>query len=81
MSASQQKKSIEFNLKLYREEAFWIISLKNVTENLNLVKSYDKTNSNVFVFSLRDKYRWGLTSFGQYIWVRNLTIREAKKMS
>ena len=34
-----------------------IISLKTVFENLNLVKCYDKTNPNVFVFSLRDRYR------------------------
>ena len=43
-----------------------IISLKTVFEILNLVKSYDKTSLNVIVCSLRDKYRWGLTSFGQY---------------
>ena len=29
-----------------------IASLKTVFKNLNLVKSYDKTNPNVFVFSL-----------------------------
>ena len=45
---SAEKQSIELNLRSYREEAFWIISLKTVTENLNLVKSYDKTNPNVF---------------------------------
>ena len=52
----------------YGEEVFLIISLKTVFENLNLVKSYDKTNPNVFVFCLWEKYRWGLTSFGQYIY-------------
>ena len=68
MSASQQKKhSIEFNFKSYREEVFFIISQKTVFENLNLVKNYGKTNPNVFVLNLRDKCRWGLTSFGQYI--------------
>ena len=36
-------------------------------ENLNLVKSYDETNPPVFVLSLWEKYWWGLTSFGQYI--------------
>ena len=46
---------------------FLIISLKTVFENLNLVKGYDKANPNSFVFSLQDNYRWGLTSFGQYI--------------
>ena len=38
-------------------------------ENLNLVKSCDKTNPNVFVFGLWKEYRWGLTSFGQYTFV------------
>ena len=44
-----------------------MVSLKTVFENLNLVKRYDKTYPNVFVFSLWEKCRWGLTSFGQYI--------------
>ena len=43
------------------------IGFKTVFENLNLVKSYNKTNPNVFIPSLWEKYRWGLTSFGQYI--------------
>ena len=43
------------------------VSLKTVLENLNLVKCYDKTNSNDFVFNLWEKHRWGLISFGQYI--------------
>ena len=64
---SAEKQSTEFNLKSYREEVILIISLKTVFENLNLVKSYDKTNPNIFVLNLRDKYRRGLTSFGQYI--------------
>ena len=65
MSAENQ--STEIGLKTYREEVFLIVSLKTVFENLNLVKSYNKTNPNVFIPSLWEKYRWGLTSFGQYI--------------
>ena len=42
MSASQQK-----NTKSYREELFFIISLKTVFENLNLVKRDNKTNLNI----------------------------------
>ena len=61
--------STKFNLKSDREEVFLIISLKTVFNNLNIVKSYDKTNQNLFVFSLRDKYGWGLTFFGQYIYM------------
>ena len=38
-------------------------------ENLNLVKSYAKTNPNVFKFGLCKEYRWGLTSFSQYMFV------------
>ena len=56
---SAEKQSTEFNLKSYREEVFLIILLKTVFENLNPVKNYDKTKSNAFVFSLRDKYRRG----------------------
>ena len=62
---SAEKQPTEFNIKSYRNEVFLIISLKTVFENLNLVKSYDKTNPDVLVFSLRDKYWWCLTSFGQ----------------
>ena len=36
------------------EEVCLSVSLKTGYENLNLVKSYDKTNTNDFVFSL-----WG----------------------
>ena len=59
MSASQQKNSHQ-NLILSHIEKryFFIISLKTVFEYLNLVKDHDKTNPNVFVFNLRDKYRW-----------------------
>ena len=55
---SLEKQSTEFNLKSYREDVFLIILLKTVFENLNLVKSYDKTNPIVFVLNLRDKYRY-----------------------
>ena len=36
--------SAEINPKAYREEIFFIVSLKTLFENLNLVKSHDKTN-------------------------------------
>ena len=64
---SAENQSTEINLEAYREEVFLIVSLKIEFENLNLVKSYDKTSLNVFVYSLWKKYRWGLTSFGQNI--------------
>ena len=35
-------------------------------ETLNLVNIYGKTNANDIVFNLWEKYRRGLTSFGQY---------------
>ena len=44
--------SAEMNPKANREEEFFIVSLKTLIENLNLVKSYDRTNLAVFVFSL-----------------------------
>ena len=66
---SAENWSTEIRLKAYRKEVFLIVSLKTEFENLNLVKGYDKTNPGVFVFSLWGKYRWGLTSFGQYIYV------------
>ena len=69
---SAGKQSTDFNLKSSRQEVFFITSLKTVLENLNLVKAYDKTNPNVFVLSLRDKYRWGLTPFGQYSFGKRL---------
>ena len=62
MSGSQQKnQSIEINCKAYREAVFLI-----VFENLNIVKNYDKTNSNVFVYSLWENTR-GAYFFGKYI--------------
>ena len=64
---SAEIQSAEMNPKANREEEFFIVSLETMFENLNLVKSYDKTNPTVFVFNLSDKYRWSLISFGQYI--------------
>ena len=49
---SVESQSTEINLQAYRQEVFFIVSPKTVFENLNLVKSYDKTNPDVFVFSL-----------------------------
>ena len=49
---SAENQSTEISLKVYREEVFLVVSLKTEFENLNLVKSYDKTNPSVFVFSL-----------------------------
>ena len=60
--------SAGINPQAYREEVFLIVSLKTLFENLHLVQSYDQTNPTDFVFSLWKKYRWGLTSFGQYIY-------------
>ena len=65
---SAEIQSAEMNPKANGDEEFFIGSLKTMFENLNLVKSYDETNPTVFVFSLSDKYRWGLISFGQYIY-------------
>ena len=64
---SDENQSTEIILQAHREEVFLIVSLKTVFEHLNLVKRYDYTNPNVFVLSLWEKYRRGLTSFGQYI--------------
>ena len=64
---SAEIQSAEINPKAYREEVILIVSLKTLFENLNLVKGYDKTNPIAFVFSVWEKYRWGLTSFGQNI--------------
>ena len=71
---SAEKQSTEIGLKTYREDVFLIISLKTVFENLHLVKSYNKTNRNVFVPCLWEKYRWGLTSFGQYIYISDISV-------
>ena len=63
---SVEIQSAEMNPRANRVEEFFIVSLKTLFENLNLVKCCDKTNPTGFVFSLSDKYRWGLISFGQY---------------
>ena len=41
--------------------------LKISCKNINSVNTYRKTNMTNFVLNLCDKYRWSLTSFGQYI--------------
>ena len=69
---SAENQSTEINLKTHREEEVLIVSLKIVFEYLDLVKSNDKTNPNVFVYSLWEKYRWALTSFCQYNWKGHL---------
>ena len=66
---SAEIQSAEINPQAYREEVFLIVLLKPLFENLNLAKSYNKTNPTDFIFSLWEKYRWDLTSFGQYITV------------
>ena len=49
---SAENQSTKISLKSYREEVFLIVSLKTVFETLNLVKSYNKINPNVFVLCL-----------------------------
>ena len=44
-------------------------SLKGLCENLNPVKSYGKTNIIVLYSVYGDKYRWGLTSFGRFMYI------------
>ena len=39
---------------------------KILCRSFNSLKSYVKTNMTVFVLSLWEKYRWGLTSFDQF---------------
>ena len=63
---SAENQSAEINLRANREEVFLIVLLKTVFENLNTVKGYDYTNSNVFVLVYGKNYRRGLISFGQY---------------
>ena len=64
---SAEKQSAEFNLKSYREEVFFIISLKTVFENLNLVKSYDEINPNVLYLI-----------YGKNIRIRNKEVGSGK---
>ena len=49
---SDENQLTEIILQAHRDEGFLIGSLKTVFENLNLVKSYDYTNPNVFALSL-----------------------------
>ena len=49
-------------------------SLKILYENFNPLKSYGKTNMTVFVLSLWEKYRWGITSFNQFTYAINLQL-------
>ena len=67
---SAENQSAEIYPQAYREEVCLIVSLNTLFENINLVKRYDKTNLTVFACSLWKKYRWGLTSFGQYSWLK-----------
>ena len=60
---SAENKLATLNPKAYRKEVCLFISLKTLSEKFNLVKCYDKN----IVFSLWEKYRWGLSSFGQYM--------------
>ena len=49
--------------------------LKILCQKINPIKSYSKTKMTVFVLSLWEKYRWGLTSFGQFIlFYRKLSV-------
>ena len=49
---SAENASTEINFKAYGEEVFLIVSLKSVSENLNQVKSYDKSNPNTCILNL-----------------------------
>ena len=49
---SAEIQSVEINSKAHREKEFMIVLLKTLYENFNIVKSHDKTNLTVFVFSL-----------------------------
>ena len=44
--------SAAINPEAYREAVSFIVSLKTLSENFNLVKSYNKTNPTDFVFFL-----------------------------
>ena len=57
---SVESQSTEISLKSDREEVFLMVSLKTVVENLNPVKSYDKTNPTAFVYSLWEKNTGGV---------------------
>ena len=68
---SAENQSAEINPKAYRQEVFLVISLKTLFENLNLLKSYAKTNPTVFVFSLWERIFEELNFFWPvYFWRR-----------
>lgn len=54
------------NHKAYREEVYLIVSPKTVFENLKLVKVTITQIRRFLYFVYEEKYRWDLTSFGQY---------------
>ena len=60
----QQKISQQTHMLRTDIAASW---LKILWENFDPVKSYDKTNITILALRLWAKYRWGLTSFGQFI--------------
>ena len=60
---SAKTQPAEINPKTYREEVVLTVWLKTLFENLNLVKSYHKTNLTVFVFCLWEKIQVGLKFF------------------
>ena len=53
-------------------------SLEILYEAFNSVKSYCKTNLNIFVLILWEKYRWGLTSFGQFIYSYTMMLQNLR---
>ena len=55
---SAENPSTEINLKAYGEQVLLIVLLKTVFENLNLAKSYYKTNPIVVVFSPWENTGW-----------------------
>ena len=64
MSGSQQKFcQHKIILRHMEKRYFFIISRKTVFENLNLAKSYDKTNPNDFIFSV-----WENTGRLNFFW-------------
>ena len=50
-------------------------TLNILCQNVNPVKRYSITKMTVFVLSLWEKYRWSLTSFGQFRYFREILIK------
>ena len=73
---SVESQSTEISLKLDREEVFLIVSLKTVVENLNQLKSYNKTNPTVFILSLWEKIQAGLNFFWPASIVKKVGVSE-----